>query len=522
MLKRVHFEQMTGASSNVPSCEPTLVRPSAGMRVPFGFSTENGRLYAPREVPLGKACGCICPGCKQPLFAKHAPSGKVTPHFAHAPGSECANGLETAVHLAAKQLIESERELFVPKLEAILEHHDALGNTHSRRQLLGDGGRTPLTAVRVEESYGDFRPDLIAVPVGGLEICVEVAVTHFVDDAKLARIKAAGTPALEFDLRQYRDFTWDSLRNALVEGGAKVRWLFHPSVAELRRGWMEELQPVLEAARLQRAQDVERERQEQEEERRRLRKQQAEWRAQERRREVEERARRREFMERAARFKAHTEAAKAHLVARGFVRDSLPTALRARVPGEGSFGVRNPLVWQAALFGKLIHNAVSRENWNVSKDYAGSWLGHHFDIQPQFPEAEKIAVWKYLMHLHDAGALRKGRRGRFEIMVVNLSAFEALQAFRNGRVSAEQGLRWVEEEAWPSADVTEPVALAHSSWDSLIGPWAVVSRMFPEVSHYPPVEVVERFARNLDARHLVEYWVSAGYLVLDAPAPARD
>lgn len=492
------------------------------MRVPFGLSIENGRLYAPREVPLGKGCGCICPGCRQPLFAKHAPSGKVVPHFAHAPGAECANGLETAVHLAAKQLVESERELFVPKLEAILEHHDALGHTHNRRQLLSAGGRTLLCDVRLEESCGDFRPDLIVVPVGGLEIYVEVAVTHFVDDKKLARIKVAGVPAMEFDLQQHRDFTWDSLRNALVEGGAKVRWLFHPSVAELRRGWMEELRPLLEAAKLQRAQDLERERQEQEAEKLRLREQQAERWAQERLREADERARRRKFMERAARFKAHAEEAKAHLVARGFQRDSLPTILRARVPGEGSFGVKNALVWQAALFGKMIHNAVSRENWNVSKDYAGGWLGLHFEIRPQFPEAEKIALWKYLMHLHETGALRKGRRGRFGIMVANLSAFEALQAFRDGRVSPVQGLRWVAEEAWPSKDVTEPLALAHSSWDSLVGPWATVSRLFPAVSQHLPAEVVEKFARNIDARHLVEYWVSAGYLVLDAPAPARD
>lgn len=89
-----------------------LATESQAVRVPFGYCVADGRMYAPREVPLGKRCGCICPACKDELIARHEINGHKTPHFSHDSGADCANGLETAVHLAAKQLIEQEKLLF--------------------------------------------------------------------------------------------------------------------------------------------------------------------------------------------------------------------------------------------------------------------------------------------------------------------------------------------------------------------------------------------------------------------------
>lgn len=481
-------------------------------RVPFGLSSADWRLYGPLDVPLGKACGCICPGCRQPLYAKHAPSGKVIPHFAHAPGSDCANGLESSVHFAAKQLIESERAVFLPKLEAILEHHDAMENTHRRRELLAPAGVRSLSSVRLEEACDDFRPDIIAVPFSGSDVCIEIAVTHFVDAEKLAHIKKASMPTVEFDLSAYREFTWDSLRKGLLDGGASVQWLFHPEVSALRRQWIEELHPILEEAKRQRQIEEERRRKEDEQVRREAEQRRQGYLAQQKIDEAAERKRRRDFMAVASRFKARSEEDKALLVAHGFKRESLPALLRASVAGDGSFGVRDPLVWQAALFGATIHGAISSEHWNVSKEYAISWLGHHFAVRPQFPESDKVAVWKYLIHLDSLGALRKGFRGRFRILVANLEALETLAAFRAGRLSPESELRWAAEDEWPSPEVSAAVARAHSNGDTLLGPWAVVASLLPKVRQSPPHYAVERYSQMVEARHLVEYWISAGFL----------
>jgi len=79
--------------------------------VPFGMS--DGTLFEPLQVPNGKACGCVCPACQRPLIARQ---NHATPHFAHAPGEYCAKAFETAVHLAAKQLIADRQALRLPVL----------------------------------------------------------------------------------------------------------------------------------------------------------------------------------------------------------------------------------------------------------------------------------------------------------------------------------------------------------------------------------------------------------------------
>lgn len=40
------------------------------MLIPFGL--KDGKYYDVSEVERGRACGCICPSCKQVLVAKKA------------------------------------------------------------------------------------------------------------------------------------------------------------------------------------------------------------------------------------------------------------------------------------------------------------------------------------------------------------------------------------------------------------------------------------------------------------------
>lgn len=77
--------------------------------VPFGLKDD--KLYEPTQVLNGKACGCVCPACKKPLWAKQ---NAKTPHFAHAQDENCSRGLETAVHLAVKQIIAEKLMVRLP------------------------------------------------------------------------------------------------------------------------------------------------------------------------------------------------------------------------------------------------------------------------------------------------------------------------------------------------------------------------------------------------------------------------
>ena len=458
----------------------------------------DGRMYGPLEVARGKACNCVCPGCREPLLAKLPVESNRAPHFAHAPGADCAFGFETSLHLAAKQIIEQERSLFVPALRAVLDIRDALNKTHRRERVLGAGGGQPLTDVRVEQGLDTVRPDILAVlSERGQEVAIEIAVTHYVDDEKLAKIERLGLATLEYDLSGCRDLSWGSLKDALLEGKVPVRWLYHPLVSEQMREWEMELKPVL--AEAQRAADEASEAfyaglaQEREETRalaalKRKRKAAA---------EAELKRRRHAELTIATQFKESTEEEKRQRLARSFGRVQVPPILRAKVSGGDSFGVKDPLLWQGVLFRKLIHGALESGHAFVSKDYAVSCLGYRFKIQPNFPDAEKIAVWKYLTDLAERGALRRKYAQNFTILVTSLDSFELLRAFRSGRVSADQGLRWSYEEQWPSQDVALTLAEAHTGCSVLPSTWRAVATVLPEIANYPLEDSIFRYSKSL-------------------------
>lgn len=72
-----------------------------------------GKLVHVDDVPKGKNCGCICPACKEKLQAKKGP--QKAHHFAHQPGVDCPNALETTLHLLAKDKIQKafyEKDVF--------------------------------------------------------------------------------------------------------------------------------------------------------------------------------------------------------------------------------------------------------------------------------------------------------------------------------------------------------------------------------------------------------------------------
>lgn len=482
--------------------------------MPFGLSMQDGRLYGPRDVARGKDCNCVCPGCKLPLIAKQPEAQNRIAHFAHAAGSACSTGLETAVHLAAKQIIEDERQIFLPAVVAQLEVRDRLGQLHARHKLIAPAARTHLDSVKAEAPLEGVRADiLVNLASTGQTILVEIAVTHFVDDEKFHKLKEIGIPTLEFDLSEFRELSFDSLREALLEGKAPTDWVYHPEVLNLETAWHNELQPTLDAAKKQAEEDervhfaaLEAERQARQHEENLFRQRQS-----------EEEARRKKTIHlelvKATNFKALSEREKQLLVAKSFKRRDLPQSLRLRVTGENSFGVSNPLIWQALLFRKLIQGCWDTGYLGFSKEYAVSTLGYRFNIKPAFPEAEHVAVWQYLRELENRGALRRDGKQYFKILVSGLDAYETLQLYRQGSISPDNGLAWVSKEAWPIADVSESLAHNRTTRFDSATSWQRVSRILPMNADSPVQDALTHYADLAEPAHLIEFWISAGYLV---------
>jgi hypothetical protein len=487
----------------------------SNLRIPFGLSLHDGFLYEPRSVPLGKACNCVCPACERPLYSKHCIGGRIAPHFQHAPGVECAQGYETALHLAAKQLIEQRRLLIFPELVAKAEVQDALGGRHTaKKQLIPEGIRF-LEDVALEQKLGRMRPDLIVSAIGVGPVLIEIAVTHFVDEEKLQKIRDSQLPAIEIDISDLRAASFDALTTVLFEVARYSSWLYHPQLEAAQPQLLESLQPALENAKAQ-ALELEKQAREREkvwakEREEAQREDRALYRAQ--------RQARREEHARAAGFKARPEAEKLQILTRRLGVDRLLEASRIRVRGGRSFGVSDPHIWQATLFGGLIHGQAANGHAWVKKDFAVEWLRHRFEVTPEFPESEQVAVWDYLVGLAERGALLRRRQDYFHIMVASYSAFETLAAFRAGKVSAEQGLTWT--SSWPTRQTSIALAKAHGDLPALYGHWEQVSTLLPSAGTRPPAAIIEMYANwHISLKEMTEYLIGAGFLVQAPPTIA--
>src|SRR5258707_9534186 len=89
------------------------------IKLPFGL--KDGAIVHISEAKQGLACGCVCPSCKEPLVAR---KGSVTiHHFAHHKGTDCAKGVETALHLASKRILVDRRVMTLPAVHIQFDSH---------------------------------------------------------------------------------------------------------------------------------------------------------------------------------------------------------------------------------------------------------------------------------------------------------------------------------------------------------------------------------------------------------------
>lgn len=339
------------------------------LRVPFGL--DGDKLFEPGQVPNGKACGCVCPACKRPLVAKQKSS---TPHFAHAPGEDCAKALETAVHLAAKQLIAERGELRLPAVTFF-----NLWAPKASMDIVCAEQVVKLDFVEVEIWLDNMRPDLL-VTIGNEKYLVEIAVTHFVDEAKYQKIQARKIPTIEIDAaRLKRNFTFSALEKLLFTGTYPATWLYHP------------LPELLAKEALLRY-------------------------------EAEEDRKVQEIRERRERFDSYRKISPKEKLVRhcqklGLSLDQLQ-GLTTFVAWEKSFGVPRA-VWQSAV---LVYIANEEETYGRNQKVLSlginlndclDWLRKIFSITPEVKEGETIALWKYFRFLESIDIVKHFRKDLF-------------------------------------------------------------------------------------------------------------
>ncbi len=191
----------------------------------FALNNE-GRIVHVDEVPRGGECGCRCPQCDGPLIARQ---GEVRGwHFAHRQDAGCEGAVETALHKAAKQLLQDESGLMLPGL-LVSESCVAPSGTRHFGAAMIEPCWIDFDQVLLEPTVGQIRPDAIALQAGHSWL-LEVCVHHAVDEAKRAAIAAIGWPAIEIvlDPRASEAWTPEALRHHVVDRHDNKRWLHHP------------------------------------------------------------------------------------------------------------------------------------------------------------------------------------------------------------------------------------------------------------------------------------------------------
>ncbi|WP_431025636.1 competence protein CoiA family protein [Halomonas sp. H5] len=226
-------------------------------KIPYGFRDDRLlHVSELNEAERGKRCGCVCPECHSPLSAK---MGKVMRHhFAHAASDRpCSGGAETGIHLAAKQLIADRLQIPVPPLHARLEGRDNRGYIVTATHRIFHGcDRQSVDGAKLEHSLGNVRPDLI-VSLAKVEILVEVAVTHHIEDEKLKRLDAIGLRCIEIDLADIpRDVTPDELEKHVFTM-ARANWVVNPKREAVAKALEPKLQQLIEQSNQKHQRDEE-------------------------------------------------------------------------------------------------------------------------------------------------------------------------------------------------------------------------------------------------------------------------
>lgn len=482
-------------------------------------------MYEPREVPIGKQCGCICPACALPLYAKHCMSGKRAPHFAHAPGADCATGTETAIHLAAKQIINARKVFFFPELVAHVDEDDPLLGTRTASRTLFREGRRRLARVDVEQAVASIRPDLIVHVEHVGTVAIEIAVTHFVDEAKQSAFIDLGLSVVEINLSTMREATFAALEKLLLDGCEYSQWLHHRSLESVQTQLRQDLQVTMQDAR---ARYVAKEAARQQERKERLEREAAEARRRARERErlairakieteAAERARAAATLKKTAVFKAADETGKRSILESWFKDGSLPNSLLCEGQQPYSFGMEDAHIWQTAMFIGLVHKQPAKGRDVLTADTAFGWMMQRFDSPAWRRDSDESALHGYMNTLADRGALIATPRGYFHFGVADLASFDQLQQFYRNRICdpehLAQRVAWVDQDNWPTSNQRDVIALVMSGAPRLMGAWRELIRIEDGALKVQPWQACRwGSSLGLDKATTLEFLVRAGYV----------
>ncbi|MCC7037244.1 MAG: hypothetical protein IT560_08030, partial [Alphaproteobacteria bacterium] len=194
------------------------------IKLPFGLNEQNILVHI-AEVESGKKCACICPSCRAALIA--AKGNLRQHHFRHDVDRECVTGLESAIHLAAKQLIKEKKQITLPQFVVRISGRDSRGVEHTQQETVVTHGKViAFDTVEDEKEIHDVKADILAT-AGNTPLIIEIFYRHKVDEYKAQKLAKANISAIEIDLSDLTPadvLNWETFW-ASINDPKRVRWL---------------------------------------------------------------------------------------------------------------------------------------------------------------------------------------------------------------------------------------------------------------------------------------------------------
>lgn len=227
-----------------------------------------GEIIDIESAKNGLACDCVCLCCNERVIARQ---GKINKgwSFAHESGAECAGALETALHKAAKDIIEKESVIYIGEYHAYYENVELLheyemekfysefkksnpkskiskieyfSSSEIKEQLeLAQKRctlqRLTLTDVEKEKkAEGSVRVPDVTATYKKSKIYIEIVVTNECDQAKIEDLKLLGVPTFQIDISELRkkELSLNDIRDAIVNPSEKLsisvkrKWIVKP------------------------------------------------------------------------------------------------------------------------------------------------------------------------------------------------------------------------------------------------------------------------------------------------------
>lgn len=182
---------------------------------------------------------------------------------------------ETALHLALKRILERADSIRVAG--AVFEVDCGLKGGRAVVPLRIPSCSFELSDVRLEQHLGNIVPDVLCSAsefdreFDDSELMIEVAVTHRVDAAKLAKIRERGAACLELDAQRLYGsgrMNHAELEELVHSSPNAFRWVYHPEIesrikavqeaAERKEERRRRLEDLERQAKVRQAQDIQR------------------------------------------------------------------------------------------------------------------------------------------------------------------------------------------------------------------------------------------------------------------------